>query len=454
MNRLWVRLTLAFALVVLVAVVAVTALVNWRADSQFRQYLRNSQTLAAGGLGENLADYYAANGTWDGVDTLLDLQPHMPGMRGRGRGMGPAWSLSDVTLADADGRVVHGDGRSLSSAEREGALPITVDDELVGYLLVPLPGNVPIGPLEESFLSRFRSYLLLGGALAISVGVVLGLLLSRNLTAPLRRLAGAARAVATGDLSQQVEERGSEEIVEVARAFNDMTSALSQAEILRQNLMADVAHELRSPLTVLQGNLRALLDDIYPLEKEEVALLYEETRLLSRLVDDLRDLALAEAGALRLHRRPFDLQQVIRSTGTSFAPVAEERGVSLEIDVRADLPDAFGDVDRVAQVLRNILVNGLRHTPEGGHLSISAGTVGDRVKVTVADSGEGISPEDLPHVFDRFWRADRSRARETGGSGLGLTIAKQLVEAQGGKVGVESQLGVGSRFWFTLPAAT
>jgi two-component system OmpR family sensor kinase/two-component system sensor histidine kinase BaeS len=248
--------------------------------------------------------------------------------------------------------------------------------------------------------------------------------------------------------------------------------------------MADVAHELRTPLTVLQGNLRALLDDVYPLEKAEVARLYDETRLLGRLVEDLRELALAEAGQLRLNLQPTDAAQVIEATVSTFALVAEEKGVGLNVQVIEGLPAVQADPDRLAQVLRNLLGNALRHTPPGGHIRVSGsmfrvsgdGAIqpfgqalrakpetfnlkpgalapGEWVIVTIEDTGEGIPPEDLPYIFDRFWRTDRSRSRETGGSGLGLTIARQLVQAQGGRIGVQSELGHGSRFWFTLPVA-
>lgn len=454
MNRLWVRLTLAFALVVLVAVMAVALLTNWRADSQFRQYLTHSRIMAQGGLAEELAAYHQRHHSWDGVDALLEGGLLMPEVQGKGRGMGPMRGGPRMMLADADGQVVHGEvGERLSERERASAVPIMADGVVVGYLLLPTPRSVVIGPLEQDFLGRLRYFLIVGAAVAGGLGLLLGLLFSRSLTAPLRRLTKAARSVATGDFSQRVEERGSAEIVEVAKAFNEMTAALEEAETLRQNLMADVAHELRTPLTVLQGNLQALLDDVYPLEKVEVAQLYDETRLLSRLVEDLRELALAEAGQLRLNLRPTDAAQVARTTAATFALVAEDKGVSLDVQIADSLPSVVADPDRLAQVLRNLLSNALRHTPPGSRISISARATDATVEIAVADTGEGIRPEDLPHVFDRFWRADRSRARGTGGSGLGLTIAKQLVQAQGGEIGVQSEPGCGSRFWFALPVA-
>jgi two-component system OmpR family sensor kinase/two-component system sensor histidine kinase BaeS len=200
-------------------------------------------------------------------------------------------------------------------------------------------------------------------------------------------------------------------MVEVAQAFNEMATALSKSERQRQHMVAHVAHELRTPLSVVQGNLRAILDDVYPLEKSEVSRLYDETRLLSRLVDDLRELALADAGQLYLILRPTKVAPVILSAVESLALAAKAQGVTLTFQHPADLPDVRADPDRVAQVLGNLLVNAVRHTPPGGSVTVSATAQQNYVEIAVSDTGEGIAPEDLPHVFDRFWRADPVRVR-------------------------------------------
>jgi len=283
--------------------------------------------------------------------------------------------------------------------------------------------------------------------------VLLGLAFSRSLSAPLQRLATAARAVARRDFSHRVQVGGSAEVAAVSQAFNEMSTALEQADELRKSLMADVAHELRTPLSVLQGNLQAILDDVYPLEKPEISRLYDQTRLLSRLVEDLRELALADAGKLHMNLQPTDIGQVLHNTSDHLAPTAEQAGVHLTVQV-TELPVVQADPDRIAQVLNNLLANALRYTPDGGTITVTASATAEGVKVTVADTGEGIAPEILPHIFDRFWRADHARAREVGGpggSGLGLSIAQSLVQAHGGRIWAESTLGQGSAFHFTLP---
>jgi signal transduction histidine kinase len=222
---------------------------------------------------------------------------------------------------------------------------------------------------------------------------------------------------------------------------------------VRKNLVADVSHELRTPLAVVQGNLQAILEGVYPLEMEQIASLFDETRLLTRLVDDLHDLALADAGQLRLHFAPVILTDLARTAVDQFCPVAEAAGVKLEFATGDNVPVVAGDADRLAQVLRNLLSNALRHTPGGGRVAVSLSGDGTQVHLEVADTGSGISPEDLPHVFDRFYRGDTSRGRPGGGAGLGLAIVRQLVAAHGGQIAVSSLPGEGTTFTVTLPPA-
>jgi two-component system OmpR family sensor kinase/two-component system sensor histidine kinase BaeS len=363
--------------------------------------------------------------------------------------------MRTLQLADAAGQVLYDSeggatGSIMSRDQRETAVPIEVDGATVGYLLVLTPGSAQLAGAEQAFLDRINLALLTGAAVALLVGIVVGVLLARTLAAPLGRMAAATEAVAAGDLSQRVPVQGSAETQALARSFNQMAENLEQAEQLRRNLLADVAHELRTPLTVIQGNLQALLDGVYPLERAEIATIYDETRLLSRLVADLRELAQAEAGQLKLHLGPVDVGAVLAQTVDSFALLAQEEQVSLQLDAPSDLPLAQADPDRLAQVLRNLLANALRHAGSGGHVQIVARPNQGRLRISVADDGPGIPAADLAHVFDRFWRGDPARSRDSGGSGLGLAITKHLVEAQGGVIGVVSQAGRGTEFWFVL----
>jgi two-component system OmpR family sensor kinase/two-component system sensor histidine kinase BaeS len=445
MNRLWVRLSLAFVLVAVSSALAVAVLATLAASNQFQQYLVRREALSQTGVLEQLAAYYQATGTWDGVEVVL---AQFTG-RGQGRGRPP------LLLADANGVVVYDErqqrtGMPLSGTERDSALPVTVNEAAVGYLLLGAQDRGTLETSEQDYLDQLQRTLIIAALIAAGAGILIGLVISRTVSRPLSQLAQAARAFAAHNWDQRVTVGGTEEVAEVAFAFNDMADALQQAETQRRNLMADVAHELRTPLTVLQGNLRAMLDGVYPLERSEIATLYDETRLLNRLVDDLRELALAEAGQLKLNLHPIDLTPLVAATVTNFMPIAEERDLTLRTTIDRAV-EVRADPDRAAQVLRNLIANALWHTPPQGKVAVEAQLIDRGWQISVTDNGEGIAPEDLPHVFDRFYRSDKSRARHTGGSGLGLAIAKSLVEAMGGQIGVESSPGQGSRFWFRLP---
>jgi two-component system OmpR family sensor kinase/two-component system sensor histidine kinase BaeS len=455
MNKLWVRLSIAFGSVVLIAVLLVVLagiLVSWvnRPENFRPEFLR-----APSGLVEQLSLYYKANQNWSGVELVLG---------GAQSTFRAEWGQGLVFfLADTGERVIYHDrrdhiGKRLAKVPHIQTLPIEVNGETVGYLGVAQrfgPGGSERAgppPLIDRIVGTLLTIALVGGG----IGLVFGVFVSRSLTAPLDKLAEGAKAIGDRNLSQRVEVSGSDEIIAVARAFNDMASNLELGEQLRRNLLADVAHELRTPLTVVQGNLRAMLDDVYDLEKDEVARLYEQTRVLSRLVNDLHELAQAEANQLQLNLHETDLSRLIASTCDTFSPVAEEQGVTLTANVPSDLPLIRVDAARLTQVVHNLLNNGLRHTPAGGTISVSAVAEPDRIRLAVSDSGEGISLEHLPYVFDRFYRTDPARSRDRGGAGLGLAIARAIIQAHDGQISVASAgiPGQGTTFTIDLPLRT
>jgi signal transduction histidine kinase len=457
MNKLWARLTLAFGLVAAVAIIVVAVLSNYQVSTQFRQFMNRTQVMESP-LAPALADYYAQNGSWAGVESIFDENTQGMGM---GRGQGMRRGAPKFVLADASGRVVYAESGASVPAQLDRqdlaeALPIVWQNETIGHLFFDSSSSGQMmTTAAQSFLDQINRILFQAGIVAGILAVIMGLIIARGLSAPLGRLATAARRISHGELGQRVPVKGADEIADVAGAFNDMAAHLQESETLRRNLVADVAHELRTPLSVIQGNLQAILDDVYPMDKAEIAAIYDETLILNRLINDLRELAQAEAGQLSLNTQPTDLTALIESSADAFAELSREKNVALNVDVADALPVVPADPDRIRQVLHNFLSNALRHTPEGGTISLIANKIEspDQIKVIVSDSGPGIPTEDLPHVFDRFWRADRSRAREYGGSGLGLAIARQLVEAHSGQIGVESTgvPGQGSQFWFTLP---
>ncbi|MCC6455827.1 MAG: HAMP domain-containing histidine kinase [Caldilineaceae bacterium] len=290
--------------------------------------------------------------------------------------------------------------------------------------------------------------------------MAIGSRMFRAYAVPLADIMDAAEAVAAGNLDVRVKERGSREFQQLAHSFNRMTEELARTDQQRRNLTADVAHELRTPLHIIQGNLEGVLDGVYAPTPEHIDATLQETRTLARLVDDLRTLSLAESGELPLHPETVDIHDLLADVTTSFSPQAESAGIYLCVDTDTSLPlTIYGDPGRMDQVLSNLVSNALRHTPAGGKITLSAAAVqnaaGKEVQLMVSDTGEGIAPEDLPFIFDRFWRADRARTHSEGtGSGLGLAIAGQLVRAHGGTITVTSTPGSGTTFTVTLPMST
>ena len=316
-----------------------------------------------------------------------------------------------------------------------------------------LPGSPQMGMTEEEFIDAYTDSLKRIALAAVLGAVILGLVFSRLITGPMRRLTLSAKRIADGDFSQRVPQKTRDEVGQLSSAFNSMAEQLDKKEQSRRQLLADVAHELRTPLTIIQGNMEAWLDGVTTPTPEQIASVHDETLLLSRLVTDLRDLSLAEAGQLRLHAVPTNLADLTNAEIESIESRFQEQQISLHRDLPPDLPPVSIDSERIRQVLRNLLDNALRYTPAGGTIRVGAtSTPPGWVTLCVSDTGSGIHPEDLPHIFDHFYKTDRSRHRGYGGSGIGLAIVRQLVEAHGGKVWVESQPGEGSSFFFTLPS--
>jgi signal transduction histidine kinase len=444
-HRLWFRLGLIFAAIVLVTVVTIYFFVSQRIAVEVEDYATRYQQYLSGQVRSKLYIYYLQQGlSWEGVQSLVEDTADVSGTRiiltaGNGTVMG-----------DSEGELL---GTNYTDPSKS-PLDLTWNQEVVGraYIISDPNAEEYVAPFVRLSASINRS-LLLGGSLAIGIALLLTFVLSRRMMLPIGVLAGAARRLGRGDLSERVHLEGEGEIASLAQAFNSMAGDLEYAEQLRRNMVADVAHELRTPLSNIQGYLEAIRDGMVEPDGAAIRSLNEETALLSRLVNELQELSLAEAGELKLVYQTEDVAGLVRQAVTSWQPQLTAEEISLSLEVPDDLAPVNIDWQRVNEVLHNILENAVAHTRKGGTIKIAASQKGKWVEVSVSDTGEGIPAEDLPHIFERFYRVDKSRARATGGSGLGLTIAKRLIEAHGGTIVVQSKLGEGSCFSFTLPVA-
>lgn len=392
------------------------------------------------------------------IRNLITRYPgHRGGLEGIGQFLEGGPRPLGFVLADPQGRVVLARDEAmlekvLSRQELAGGVAVDLPDG-TRWTLVPL-SRVPAYPLYERFMNAVDRALWAAGAVVAVLALALAWVLLRHFTGPLRRLSAAVSRIAGGDLGARVDAASGDELGRLSRSFNVMAESLEQAERSKRQMIADVAHELRTPITVLRTAVEGFEDGVLEPTPENLAALNDKIHLTARLIDDLQQLALADMGKLSLRREPFTLQEVVADIGSLIGPQVEDSGVRLTIGISAELPLAVGDRQRIQQVLLNLLSNAIRHTPQGGEIAITAQAEepgGEpRIRVSVCDSGSGLSPEDETHAFDRFYRGTEARA-SGGGAGLGLSVAKAIVEAHGGEIWAESVTTGGACFQFTLP---
>ncbi len=321
------------------------------------------------------------------------------------------------------------------------------------YLLYYFAAAPSQGGAEMMFLQSVHQSLWWVGAFFIAGGLVASYLMATSITKPLRRLTNAAKEIGRGNFDQQIPAAANDEVGQLTRVFNQMATDLSCTEQSRRRFFANVAHELRTPLAILQGNLENISSGVTKPEPEIIISMHEEVMRLSRLVTDLRDLSLAEVSELKLHRKPTDLGQMAMQLGQFMQPLFDEAGQELTLQLPKDLPLAFVDPDRIRQVLGNLLINASRYSGQGAHIGLRVCAKGQRICIEVCDDGPGIPAADLPHIFEQFYRGEKSRNRENGGSGIGLALARRYVEIHGGSIAAKNQPQGGACFVIKLPQA-
>jgi two-component system, OmpR family, sensor histidine kinase BaeS len=446
------KLILAFLSIGIVSVVISVVTAVWSTRAEFLRFL-SDQTQTD--IITRLSDHHRTYGSWEQVETIFvyNNTPQQPGM-----GPSPHMRRQPFVLANENGRIIipsgpYRRGEQLSKTALEDGTRITEDGEVIGFF-IPVRAPFEGQPRELEFIQRINRLLLYGALIGAVIALLLGVFLSRTLTRPIRELTQATHAVSGGDLSQQVTVHSNDELGELAQAFNKMSSQLSRSVNARKQMTADIAHELRTPLSLIIGHAEAVHDGVLPPTRENFEIIREEATRLEHLVNDLRILSLADAGELSISLQTVEPQRLLQDVASAYQYQAQRKDVSLEMDIPAPLPNIEVDPGRMTQVLTNILDNALRHTPDGGKIVLSAREVDDQVKLAVQDSGPGLKNEDLERIFDRFYRTDASRQREdahAAGSGLGLAIARSIVQAHGGQLSAESEEGTGLKIIISLP---
>jgi signal transduction histidine kinase len=448
------KLGLAFVLVILVAVATVYFLNARTIAVQFAAFREHDKENFARRACDLLSYYYESQESWVGVGEFLTteltfrINEQVIDIREIYLIQGPfclANEEDQVFVSTSPERV----GTMLTPEERAEGIPIETEHGVVGTLWLGELGAL-LDPAEREFLSSAQRSSLFGGAVASGIAFLLSAFLISQVSSPLRVLARATDRIARGDFPEKVHLRSRDEFGDLGESFNRMLANLRRSETIRQTMTADIAHELRTPVTIIQGSLEAILDGIYEPTQETITPVYEETLHVSKLIDDLRDLALAEAGELRLERATTNLvdlaHQVVDTVSTSM-----DHGPTIDVVGGERLPPVAVDPMRIRQVLANLLSNALRYEPSDGRITIQLRRLEDEAEIRVEDNGPGIAPDDLPHLFERFYRGDPSRRRAGGGSGLGLAIARHWVEAHGGQIFAANRPVGGAVFTIRLP---
>lgn len=449
MRSISTKLIVAFMSIgfVSVAIIVLTAL--WNTRVEFIRFL--SDETQAQIVGE-LADYHQQNGSWNGLDAVLLQRMERDANRGPDQ---RARRIPPFILVDESGMVIASNdrfrrGEVIDPSNFPKGTAISESGEVIG-IYIPIRANFVGLPRDLEFIQRINRMLLYGALIAAGLALFLGIFLSRTLTRPIRELTRATHAVSEGDLSQQVPVRSEDELGELAQAFNRMSAELSRSVSARKQMTADIAHELRTPLSLILGHAEAVHDGVLPPSRENFEIIREEAARLEHLVNDLRTLSLADAGELSMEFQTVEPQRLIQDVAAVYLYQAQKRNITIEQQIAPDLPAIEVDPVRMTQVLTNILDNALRHTPEQGRIRLGAKRSEDGVELSVQDSGPGLGPDDLERMFERFYRADPSRQRGDGGSGLGLAIAKSIVQAHGGQILAESGPGSGLKIRIRLP---
>jgi signal transduction histidine kinase len=393
-----------------------------------------------------LETYYIARGNWDGVSAIFNNSLEIESAQ---------WQSS--LLLDSQDRIVVEHGRPIDPADRpayqpingQEIIPIVVNGAVVGKLIL----GQNIQPPERRFTFNFLAPVVMLSVLLAVFATLIGLLLTRRVVSPLAEVIAAAEEITGGNLQTRVRVQAPDDLRDLSDSFNKMAEALERNDHERRDMLANIAHELRTPLTVLRGRLEGIMDGVYPADESHIGPVLEETYLLERLVDDLRLLTLAESHQLHFEKSEVNLIDITNRSINMFQAEAGEKGIDLKLDTNLENALVFADPQRTEQVIGNLVANALRYVPDGGRVWVEIVQVDDELILSINDNGPGMPASDLPYIFNRFWRGEKSRSRASGGAGLGLAIAKLLIDEQGGRMTASNLPAGGLQVSFSMKIA-
>lgn len=452
MFRLSSKIVLAFSIIIITGSILMVSIINITTRVGYKKFTKQNDTTYSNRLIGPLTDYYARNESWQAVENFLKFPKSRMGemMEGRSRNRTPP-----IILADNKGKVLVNtqkmDNRTFHRDQLERGLPIIYKDNTVGYIFT---GSMIVTKLtreEEIFLNNIRTIIILVTLFILTISIIFSYLFSKKLTKPITEISLASKQIESGNYKVRVSSDGKDEISQLSKSFNNMAQSIENSDLWRKQIIADSAHELRTPVTLIQGNLEMILDGVYKADSSHIQNIYDETLVLSRLIKELQQLSSAESGSMSLNIDRLSISHLIDNTLEIFNAGKSKDNIELINSIDITLPQIDGDEQKLKQVFSNILANAYRYTPAGGKIEIKAEVKNCLVTIRIKDTGSGVPSKDLEKIFERFYRTDSSRNRETGGSGLGLAISKEIIRLHSGLIHAESQNMEGTTIVVTLP---
>ncbi len=468
--KLMYKIMLSFMLIIVLGGLIIAFTINTSTSRSFTAMVRESDIAYAQELSITLSVYYLQTGTWDGVENIIRL-PSQMGMMGnnasrRPRTQGQGTDFSDhisargqfralpVMLISSSESIIFTniDDTGLKISDNPGIPVFGLNNSIIATVFAGSMIGSELLPIQEAFLDSVQKAILLASIAAILLTFIIAYFLVKHITAPVSALQIASNSIAKGDFQARVDIKQHDELGELATGFNLMAESLEAAEEWKQQIIADSAHELRTPVSLIQGHLEMMLEGVYPIDREGIQTIFDETVLLTSLISELQELSSTEAGQISFEMEKISLEELIISVTNNFKAIMDEKNINLDIE-KGSL-DVLADRQKLYQVLLNIISNSLKFTPKGGLITISTwlDKTGNSICISVEDTGPGIDPEERTKIFDRFYRVDKHRNRDAGGSGLGLAISSEIIGRHGGTIeAVDPIIGKGTRILITLP---